>query len=162
GYRILSVKLTVPDAWAEPFGAAAWWAVPAITAAVGAAVGLAAAPPVNPALALFFRRFHWGVRPHGRVYVRTVGFPLPRAAVALAVYAGLVLAGVWGYRTLPTGFIPQQDKGYLMASIQLPDAASAERTREAIRKITATALSTPGVHHCNAVAGNSFVLSAYG
>src|SRR5207237_4040837 len=74
----------------------------------------------------------------------------------------LVGAGVWGYQTLPTGFVPQQDKGYLMASIQLPDAAAAERTREAIRKVTSVALSTPGVHHCNAVAGNSFVLSAYG
>jgi multidrug efflux pump len=162
GYRILSVRLTVPDAWAEPFGAAAWWAVPAITGAVGGAVGLAAAPLINRALALFFRVFNWAFRLNGRVYVRTVGFLLRAPAVALAVYAGLVLAGVWGYRTLPTGFIPQQDKGYLMASIQLPDAASAERTREAIRKITATALSTPGVHHCNAVAGNSFVLSAYG
>src|SRR5207237_6883798 len=74
----------------------------------------------------------------------------------------LVGAGVWGYQTLPTGFVPQQDKGYLMASIQLPDAAAAERTREAIRKVTSVALSTPGVKHCNAVAGNSFVLSAYG
>ena len=162
GYRFLSVGVTVPAAWAEPFGKSASWAVPAVGGAVGALAGLVAAPVVNRVLAVFFRGFNWGFARSGRGYVRTVGFLLRVPAVALAVYAGLVVAGVSGYRTLPTGFIPQQDKGYMIASIQLPDAASAERTREVIRKVTSIALGTPGVHHCNAIAGNSFVLSAYG
>ena len=63
---------------------------------------------------------------------------------------------------LPTGFIPEQDKGFLIASVQLPDAASAERTRAVIDKVAVLAKQTPGVRHVNAVAGNSFVLSAYG
>jgi multidrug efflux pump subunit AcrB len=82
--------------------------------------------------------------------------------MVLVVYVGLIALGTWEYSNLPTGFIPQQDKGYLIASIQLPDAASAERTREAVDKLAKVALETPGVRHTNAVAGNSFVLSAYG
>ncbi len=63
---------------------------------------------------------------------------------------------------MPTGFIPAQDKGYLIAAVQLPDAASAERTRAAMAKIEQVARSTPGVKYAFSVAGNSFVLSAYG
>src|SRR5205823_10050024 len=83
-------------------------------------------------------------------------------ALVLVVYAGLIALGTWEYRQLPSGFIPSQDKGYLIASVELPDAASAERTREAVDQIARIALATPGVAHTNAVAGNSFVLSAYG
>jgi multidrug efflux pump len=83
-------------------------------------------------------------------------------AFILVVYFGLIALGTWEYRQLPSGFIPSQDKGYLIASVQLPDAASAERTRHAVDEIAKIALETPGVAHTNAVAGNSFVLSAYG
>ncbi|HJZ60254.1 MAG TPA: efflux RND transporter permease subunit [Gemmataceae bacterium] len=117
---------------------------------------------------LFNRAFAFS----GRVYVRSVGFALRVPVLVLAGYAGLVAAGLFGYGQLPTGFIPQQDKGYLIASVQLPDAASAERTQEVIQKIARLALDlemddgrgnkTHPVKHCNAVAGNSFALSAYG
>ena len=70
--------------------------------------------------------------------------------------------GLRSWRGLPSGFIPPQDKGYLIASIQLPDAASVERCATVIDKISKIALETPGVKHVNSVAGNSFVLSAYG
>jgi multidrug efflux pump len=68
---------------------------------------------------------------------------------------------------IPRGFIPQQDKGYFLASIRLPDSASAERTLEVMMKVEAIAKSTPnpekvGVKNASSVSGNSFVLSAYG
>jgi multidrug efflux pump len=125
-----------------------------------------------------------------RSYVRLVGFGLRVPVLVLAGYAGLLVAGGYGYAQLPTGFIPQQDKGYLIASIQLPDAASAERTVEVNQAIAAAALNyevevdaregedgaeaverdgrtvwvrkVRPVKHVNAIAGNSFVLSAYG
>jgi len=51
-----------------------------------------------------------------------------KSGIALAVYAGLiVLAGV-GFARVPTGFVPTQDKGYLIAFAQLPDAATLDRT----------------------------------
>lgn len=110
--------------------------------------------------------------------------------IVLVVYG--IAAGVAyrGYYHLPMGFIPPQDKGYMIASIQLPDASSAERCREVIDKLADIALKleieitaapddpaakeveregkkrwvklVKPIVHCNAVAGNSFVLSAYG
>jgi multidrug efflux pump len=107
---------------------------------------------------LFNRAFALGGRGYGWAVGKVIRVPL----LVLLVYGGLIAAGGWGYQRLPSGFIPTQDKGYLIASVQLIDAASAEQTRATIEKIVDVALSTPGVRHVNAVAGNSFVLSAYG
>ena len=109
-------------------------------------------------LALFNRAF----AASGRWYVKVVGFGMRVPLLVLAGYAGLVATGVGLFQSLPTGFIPQQDKGYLLCSVQLPDAAAAGRTQDVIQKIARIALDTPGVAHGNAVAGNSFALSAYG
>ncbi len=126
----------------------------------------------------------------GRGYVGLVGKLIRIPALVLLVYAALVGLGYRGYAKLPTGFIPSQDKGYLIASVQLPDAASAERTRETMDTAAKIALEctievpakegeegavdkekdgvkrwvrpVKPVAHVNAVAGNSFVLSAYG
>ncbi len=62
----------------------------------------------------------------GRSYVRMVGIVLYVPLAVILIYAGAIATGIWGYTQLPTGFIPQQDKGYLIASIQLPDAASVD------------------------------------
>ena len=113
-------------------------------------------------LGWFFRLFNWTFRISMRGYVGLVGKLLRVPALVLVVYAGLLGLTGWGYGQLPTGFIPSQDKGYLIASIQLPDAAAAGRTREVISRIEQIALDTPGVKNVNSVAGNSFVLSAYG
>ncbi|MBM3982714.1 MAG: efflux RND transporter permease subunit [Planctomycetes bacterium] len=124
--------------------------------------------PLTALGALFNRAF----AVTGRGYVRAVRFALRVPVLVLVGYAVIVGAGVAGFRSLPTGFIPQQDKGYMILSIQLPDAASAERTREVVSKVSRIALATElddgtgnmvrPVKHVNAVAGNSFVLSAYG
>ncbi len=107
-----------------------------------------------------------------RWYVKLVGLSLRVPLLVLIGYAAIVASGVAAFRTQPTGFIPQQDKGYMICSIQLPDAASADRTREVISKVSKIALETEiddgtgkkvrPVKHVNAVAGNSFVISAYG
>ncbi|MDY3560000.1 efflux RND transporter permease subunit [Gemmata sp. JC673] len=105
-------------------------------------------------------------------YVKLVGVGLRVPLLVLLGYAGIVASGVAAFRTQPTGFIPQQDKGYMICSVQLPDAAAAERTREVMSKVSRIALETEiddgegnkcrPVAHVNAVAGNSFVVSAYG
>src|SRR4029078_8842142 len=66
----------------------------------------------------------------------------------------------FGFRRVPTGFIPVQDKGYVLANIQLPDSASLERTVEATAAGEKIALETPGVAHTLAIPGTSFVLNA--
>ncbi|MBX9580204.1 MAG: efflux RND transporter permease subunit [Gemmataceae bacterium] len=144
----------------------------------------------GPAARRWTRFIPWPFSFLTRSYVRLVGFGLRVPVLVLAGYAGLLAAGGYGYTQLPTGFIPQQDKGYLIASIQLPDAASAERTVEANQAIAQAAMDyevevdaregeggaavverdgrtvwvkkVRPVKHVNAIAGNSFVLSAYG
>src|SRR5439155_11125272 len=68
----------------------------------------------------------------------------------------------FGFTRVPSGFIPAQDKGRLIANIQLPDSASLERTTEVSRAMEKIALKTPGVDHTLANPGRSFVLNAVG
>jgi multidrug efflux pump len=110
----------------------------------------------------FFWLFNRAFALSGRGYTWAVGKFIRVPLLLVAVYAGMIAFGSWGYLQLPTGFIPTQDKGYLIASVQLVDAASAEQTRAAMDEIVKVAMGTPGVRHVNAVAGNSFALSAYG
>ncbi len=117
---------------------------------------------MDMALGWFFRLFNWTFRAGTSGYVSFVGRLLRVPALVLVIYAGLLGVTWWGLGQLPTGFIPPQDKGYLLASVQLPDAASAGRTRDVISRIEQIALDTPGVKNVNSVAGNSFLLSAYG
>jgi hydrophobe/amphiphile efflux-1 (HAE1) family protein len=78
-----------------------------------------------------------------------------RSVLALAVYGVLVLIGVLGFSRVPKGFVPSQDKRYLVAIAQLPDAASLDRTEAVIRRMSALALQTPGVEHAVAFPGLS-------
>ncbi|HEX3534802.1 MAG TPA: efflux RND transporter permease subunit [Gemmatimonadaceae bacterium] len=70
-----------------------------------------------------------------------------RSILALTVYGVLVLIGILGFTRVPKGFVPSQDKRYLVAIAQLPDAASLDRTEAVIRRMTDLALKTPGVEH---------------
>ena len=73
---------------------------------------------------------------------------LRRSRTALVIYAGLLGLTWFGFQRVPTGFVPTQDKQYLIAFAQLPDAASLARSEEVIRKMTDVALETPGVADC--------------
>ena len=91
-------------------------------------------------------------------YVSTTSKLLRVPVLVLLVYGGLLGLTYFGFQALPTGFIPSQDKGYLTASVQLPDGTAAERTLATLAKIERIALDTPGVRHLNSIAGNSFTL----
>src|SRR5207302_5383591 len=67
------------------------------------------------------------------------------AIIVLFVYAGLLaLTGV-GFKIVPGGFLPTQDRGYAVAYAQLPDAASLDRTQAVVDKISKIAHETPGI-----------------
>src|SRR5690242_17326877 len=89
----------------------------------------------------FNRVFTSSSNRYGNVVRRVVG----KSAVSLAVYAGLVALGVLGFTRVPRGFVPTQDKQYLVAIAQLPDAASLDRTEAVVRRMGEIAMSTPGV-----------------
>jgi hydrophobe/amphiphile efflux-1 (HAE1) family protein len=89
----------------------------------------------------FNRVFASSSNRYGNVVRRVVG----KSAVSLAVYGGLVALGVLGFTRVPRGFVPTQDKQYLVAIAQLPDAASLDRTEAVVRRMGEIAMSTPGV-----------------
>jgi multidrug efflux pump len=129
-------------------------------ALVGAALGWWLIRRVNRALNAFFRGFNWLFERTTHVYGRTVGWCVRLSAIVLLVYVGLIgLTGV-GFSRVPSGFVPIQDKGYLVVNIQLPDSASLGRTVEVTEAVEKIALETPGVAHTVAVPGISFVLNA--
>jgi hydrophobe/amphiphile efflux-1 (HAE1) family protein len=93
----------------------------------------------------FFARFNKLFVKAGDKYQAGVTRTVKRAPIALAVYAGLVALTVFGFQKTPSGFIPQQDKLYLVGVVQLPPAASLERTNEVVRRMGEIARQEPGV-----------------
>lgn len=90
-------------------------------------------------------------------YIRTLGRLLRHCGVGLLIYAGLIAMTWFGFRQVPTGFVPSQDKGYLIGYVQLPDGASAQRTKATADRIAKIMLEVPGVGHVIEVCGLSFV-----
>jgi hydrophobe/amphiphile efflux-1 (HAE1) family protein len=101
--------------------------------------------------ALFNRTFQRGSASYGGAIRRIVA---GRVAV-LAVFALLLFCTWQIFRIVPGGFIPAQDKQYLIAIVQLPDAASLDRTENVVRQISDLALHTPGVDHAIGFTGLS-------
>ena len=93
------------------------------------------------------------------VYARFVGLLLRGTLVVLALYLGLLWLTYREFSEAPVGFIPNQDKGYLMLSVQLPDSASVGRTREILNRIEDIARKSEGVAHTVSVSGQSLLLS---
>ncbi len=108
----------------------------------------------------FFRLFNKGFEASNRWYVRALQRVVRRSGIALCVYAGMVLLAIQGLRTVPTGFIPAQDQGYLITSVQMPDAASIERTQETMARLSDIALKTKGVRGAFTIAGLSVLSSS--
>ncbi|HXI50576.1 MAG TPA: multidrug efflux RND transporter permease subunit [Candidatus Saccharimonadales bacterium] len=96
-------------------------------------------------LGWFFRLFNRGFALGTRGYAHAVGGVIRRSGVALLVYVGLLALAWVGFRGVPTGFIPPQDKGYLVVFAQLPDGASLERTQKIITRAGEIARTIPGV-----------------
>ena len=94
-----------------------------------------------------FRLFNRAFERASRGYGRVVGRVTAARTVALIGFVAL-LACTWGiFQKVPGGFIPAQDKQYLIGIAQLPDAASLDRTEAVVRRMTDLALKTPGVIH---------------
>jgi multidrug efflux pump len=108
------------------------------------------------------RAFGWLFRPFNRVfhrgserYVGGVRRIIGKGKLALVVYAGLIALTWFGFSHVPTGFVPGQDKQYLVAFAQLPDAASLDRSEDVIQRMGAIALKQPGVEHAVSFPGLS-------
>src|SRR5215469_11658617 len=99
------------------------------------------------ALGWFFRLFNKGFDAATNAYAATVRRLLRLAAVVLLVYVGLIVLTFFGFKTVPVGFIPMQDQGYLIGLAQLPDGATLQRSDEMRQQMVRMASSVPGVSH---------------
>ncbi len=106
-------------------------------------------------LGRFFRRFNKAFTAAGNGYTKAVTLTIRRSGIALVLYAGLIILAWFGFNAVPGGFIPDQDKQYLIAVAQLPPAATIDRTEAVVRRMAAIGLKTPGVQDAVEFAGMS-------
>jgi multidrug efflux pump len=136
---------------------AAEWSVRLGLFALGALAGWWGAGAVNGILAAFFRLFNLFFDLTTGAYGAVVGRLLRMGIVVIALYVGLMALTYYGFTTVPVGFIPQQDKGYLLVTALLPPGASAERTAEVMADLEERVKAVPGVAHRISVSGYSLL-----
>jgi len=151
----------------------------AVTIAISVVLSAFNALTLSPALAglllrpkkdsrgLLRRFFDWFNRVFERTthgYVRLSGVLIRKSALALVALLGFGAAGLFFGSRVPSSFLPDEDQGYLFVNMQLPNAASLERTAAASRQVEKILASTPGVQYTTSVAGFSllsFVRTTY-
>jgi len=147
----------------------------ALTIAVSVALSTVNALTLSPALCALLLRPVGATRRHRLARLWTQGFArlttgydravrqvVRRAALAIVVLGILSGASYLLMRAVPSGFAPTEDQGYLLVNVQLPDAASLERTDAVVRQIEQIVLDTPGVETVVAIGGRSFISGVNG
>ena len=147
----------------------------AITIAISVTISGLVALTLSPALcALLFTPGH--ISSPGRLfrhfnrffdwtrdrYTHTVGTALRHLTRSLAVVTVVVVIAVSLFRVIPRGFLPDEDQGYFITVLQLPDGASKERTTAVISKLEQYYLSVPAIHSTDALVGQNFVFNTRG
>ncbi|HEV3333614.1 MAG TPA: multidrug efflux RND transporter permease subunit [Bryobacteraceae bacterium] len=116
--------------------------------------------PKTPSHGLLRRFFDWFNRVFGRAtdsYVRWSGVLVRKSAIALVLLVGFGLAAGYFGGKVPSSFLPDEDQGYMYINLQLPNAASLERTDEVARKIENILSQTKGVKYTSSVIGFSLL-----
>jgi hydrophobe/amphiphile efflux-1 (HAE1) family protein len=106
-------------------------------------------------LGRFFRLFNRGFDKASHAYQGALKHTLRRTGIALLIYVGLLGFTALGLNRIPTGFIPGQDKLYLVSVIQLPAGATIDRTEEIVKQVAEIGLKDPGVEGALQFAGMS-------
>src|SRR6266702_1391959 len=112
----------------------------------------------------FFAWFNRAFANATNAYVRFCGVLIRKSAIALILLAAFGAAAGWFGSKVPSSFLPDEDQGYLYITLQLPSAASLQRTDEVARKIESALANTPGVQYTTSVVGFSllsFVRTSY-
>jgi HAE1 family hydrophobic/amphiphilic exporter-1 len=103
----------------------------------------------------FYRGFNAVYDRIERGYAALIGRMVGASGISVAVALVIIAASGFGLTRIPTGFLPVEDQGYLLASIRLPDGASLQRTQDVLDKVTEIARKTPGVDQVVTIAGVS-------
>ncbi|OUS11136.1 RND transporter [Gammaproteobacteria bacterium 53_120_T64] len=144
----------------------------AITIAVAVAISSINALTLSPALAAtllkppgeessrldgFFKLFNRGFEKVTAVFMVVVRFFTEKLLRMAILLVSMLVALVWLFQSLPAGFVPGEDQGYIMASVMLPDAASLQRTEEVMRKVEVVVAEIDAIENASAVSGFSML-----
>ena len=107
---------------------------------------------------MFNRSFDW----MQTRYAGAVGSILKRSMIALTIFGALLFLIFGLFKTIPGSFLPEEDQGYFITVVQLPDGASKARTIEVLSRIESYFQSIPAVHSTDTLAGQNFVFGTRG
>ncbi len=114
--------------------------------------------PRKPAKFFIYRWFNVAWNKVENLYDKTIGKMLKHASLSLVIYLVIAAAAFWGFLSWPTSYIPQEDMGYFMTSIQLPTGASLDRTEKVVDALSERIQKeVPGIRDVMSTAGQSFV-----
>jgi HAE1 family hydrophobic/amphiphilic exporter-1/multidrug efflux pump len=146
----------------------------AITIAMAVTISGVVALTLSPALAAlvlkpgehhdrgFFKMFNRAFDWTRDKYTRTVGVVIERWALSLSVFAVILLIAFGLFRIIPPSFLPDEDQGYFITVVQLPDGASKQRTDAVLTKVEQYFLSQHAIHSTDAMSGMNFVFNTRG
>ena len=112
---------------------------------------------LDAAFGWLFRGFNRSYDASHRLYVNVLKKVVRFSGTALVAYGLLAGLAYFGFRSVPSGFIPPQDQGYFFMNVQMPDGSSINRTNAVMERLAKLALETPGVRAVFAVSGLSIV-----
>jgi len=135
------------------------WVARAVAFFVGFAAGWFLSGVINRILGAFFKGFNWCFDRAISAYGLSISMLLRVSVIVLLIYGGLMYLTSVGFATVPIGFIPEQDKGYLVVNAQLPDGASLERSEAVTAQLVDIASKVPGVAHTISMPGYSVLMS---
>lgn len=105
----------------------------------------------------FFRLFNKGMDGTTKGYHSVVKFALRKAAIGVVLFIGLIVLSGYGFISLPGGFVPQEDEGYCITNVQLPEAAALDRTKAVMDEVNGVIKQTPGVARYLSICGYSLI-----
>lgn len=146
----------------------------ALTIAVSTAFSGFNALTFTPAMCALFLKpggqprfilFRWFNKAFDRTrngYNSMVGKMLRHPVLSLVVFAAICFAAFWGFMKWPTSYVPQEDDGYYLTSVQLPNGASLQRTDSIVSTVADSIMTLPGVKDVISISGMSFLAGGAG
>jgi len=104
-----------------------------------------------------FKLFNWGLLKSTNFYLGVTKLGIRKAFLSLLLFGAMTGAAIKGLGKLPTGFVPQEDEGWCLVNVQLPDGASLQRTAESVNHIHGMVKDIPGVSDVLAINGFSVI-----
>ncbi|MGI9290129.1 MAG: efflux RND transporter permease subunit [Gammaproteobacteria bacterium] len=105
----------------------------------------------------FYDKFNEWFEKATHVYMKFAGFFTKRSAITASMLAGLTVVMIVLFQAVPGGFVPEEDQGYFLVNVQLPDASSLQRADVVAKKVEQIMMDTPGIDLVTTITGYSLL-----